>query len=140
MKIRRPKKIDMAVNLTPLIDCVFLLLIFFLLTSWLARPEAIEIELPESSYTEKVEENKLVISIFESGEIALNREIVSLDELAARLEFEARGVGARRALLRADKQVRLELLLKVMDEVKKAGLEAVDIEAHPGSRESRKDQ
>jgi biopolymer transport protein ExbD len=134
MKLRRPKKIDMAVNLTPLIDCVFLLLIFFLLTSWLARPEAIEIELPESSYTEKPEESKLVIFIFETGEIALNREMVSLDELAERLEFSARGIKASRALLRADKQVRLELLLMVMDEVKKAGLEAVDIEAHPGLR------
>ena len=54
MKLHRQRKLNIIFNIAPLIDCVFLLLIFFLLTSSFIEDAAVKIELPESVYFDKI--------------------------------------------------------------------------------------
>ena len=136
MKLHRKKKIELAVNLTPLIDCVFLLLIFFLLTSWLTEPRAIEIELPQSAYAEKINEKNLIITLTKEGKIFLGKKQVRLNELCSALRSQLIEQKSSRAVLRADKETSLGLLFQVMDEIKKAGISAVDIQAISKSQKS----
>ncbi len=136
MKLHRKKKIELAVNLTPLIDCVFLLLIFFLLTSWLTEPRAIEIELPQSAYAEKINEKNLIITLTKQGKIFLGEKQVRLNELCSALRSQLIEQKSSRAVLRADKETSLGLLFQVMDEIKKAGISAVDIQAISKSQKS----
>jgi len=135
MELRRPKKIELAVNLTPLIDCVFLLLIFFLLTSFLMEPEAVEIELPRSAYTEKLKPAEVVILLSREEKIYLGDSLVELNQLARILKERQKTLGLKRVEIRADAQVRLGFLFQVMDEVKNAGIEAVDLQTLPKPKE-----
>ena len=59
MKFYRRKKVSSLLNIAPLIDCVFLLLIFFLLTSSFIEEVGLEIELPESVSAATVEEQEI---------------------------------------------------------------------------------
>lgn len=131
MELKRRRKIELAVNLTPLIDCVFLLLIFFLLTSFLIAPESVKIELPSSSFTEKLQPSELIISLTAEGKIYLGTQELGLKGLSQFVQERIREGGFKRIILKADEKVNLGNLFLVMDELKKAGAEAVDIQTIP---------
>ncbi len=129
MEFRRRRKVESLVSMTPLIDCVFLLLIFFLLTSSFVEQAGIEIQLPESAYTSAVEEKEIVILISAEGALEVNGEPVGLGGLEARVAALRKELDTERALLKSDRDVRLGLLTKVMDGVKSAGVKTLNIQA-----------
>lgn len=131
MEFRRRRKVESLVSIAPLIDCVFLLLIFFLLTSSFIEQAGIEIELPESAFAAALEEKEIVISLSEAGALEVGGEATGLENLQARVTALREELGTERALVRADKDVRLELLTKVMDGVKSAGITTLNIQAVP---------
>lgn len=120
-------------SIAPLIDCVFLLLIFFLLTSSFIEQAGIEIQLPESAYASALEEKEIVILISAEGALQVNGEQVGFENLEARVAALRKELDTERALIRADKDVRLGLLTKVMDAVKSAGVESLNVQAVPTS-------
>src|SRR3972149_10694597 len=73
------------IDLTPLIDVVFLLLIFFLLTSIYARP-SIPLDLPEAETARTARESEVSVAIWPDGALLLNDREVSLAELHPALE------------------------------------------------------
>lgn len=151
MQFHRRKKVKTLLNIAPLIDCVFLLLIFFLLTSSFIEELGLKFELPESASASPVEEQKIIVSLSEEGHLEVNGKPSSLDklqadlaELISRLGKHSRlgrdgvypvlgGAVAPQAILKADKNVRLELLIKVMDLIKAAGIKAINIKTIPAS-------
>ena len=73
-------------NLTPLIDIVFLLLVFFMLTSHFVRDEVLNIDLPEADSGEALDEpQQIEVIITETGEYSLNSQIVTLEVLEIQL-------------------------------------------------------
>jgi biopolymer transport protein ExbD len=81
-KVRRRKaKEEENENLTPLIDCVFLLLIFFMVTTVFKQPYSLQVELPLARHAKEVEEKKLVGSITVDGRMEINREPVDQENL-----------------------------------------------------------
>lgn len=137
MKFYRRKKVTALLNIAPLIDCVFLLLIFFLLTSSFIEEVGLEIELPESASAATVEEQEIIIYLTEDGSIEINGRSSSLDTLHDDLiPFVAR-LDTHQAILKADKDVRLELLIKVMDLTKAAGIKTINIKTLPASIEPK---
>ena len=68
---------EQEMNLTPLIDCVFLLLIFFMVTTVFKQPYSLQVELPEARHAKQVEEKKLVGTITVDGRMEINREPVN---------------------------------------------------------------
>ena len=76
---------EVGPNLTPLIDMMFLLLIFFLLTSFLVRP-SIPVALPETEIAEVHEQAEITITIFKDGRLLLNGNTISDERLATRLK------------------------------------------------------
>ncbi|MDD3585706.1 MAG: biopolymer transporter ExbD [Thermoguttaceae bacterium] len=79
----KPK--SFSLNLTPLIDVVFLLIIFFIVSNNIMRSEAtVEVDLPEATTgkeIEKTETGKVVVNVSEKGELFLGTRPVTLDEL-----------------------------------------------------------
>jgi len=137
MKFYRRKKVSSLLNIAPLIDCVFLLLIFFLLTSSFIEEVGLEIELPESASAATVEEQEIIIYLAEDSSIEINGRHSSLDTLQDDLiPFVAR-LDTNQAILKADKDVRLELLIKVMDLIKAAGIKTINIKTLPASIEPK---
>ena len=76
------------IDLTPLIDCLFMLIIFFVLTMSFSRP-ALEIILPEAKNAESSHErNEILLSVKADGTYAVNTDPVTLDELSLRLDAD----------------------------------------------------
>ena len=64
---------EQDLNLTPMIDCVFLLLVFFMVTTVFKQPYSLQVELPEARQAQQVKEKKLVCSITADGRMEINR-------------------------------------------------------------------
>lgn len=122
----RQRSRSLLVELTPMIDVVFLLIIFFMVTSEFARDVRAELELPQlpGEQKEQPEEAGLVINIDENGAILLSvsEDPVTLEELRQRLEeaFLSSGSTGDHVLLRADKRAsttRLNEVVRLLHEV-----------------------
>lgn len=126
MKLPQSKMEDPDVNLTPLIDVVFILLIFFMVSTTFQRESQIKIELPEAS-SEPMEEQKDVLEIlvdpeghyFIGGQQVVNTELATLKK--AILKF----LGKRSELpvvIRADRNTPYEAVVRAMDATAQLGL------------------
>ncbi len=110
--------------MTPMIDMVFLLLIFFLLTSLIIRP-ALEVDFPESETAESREPRELTVTIERDGDIFLNGAPAALDTLEGKLTALIEETGTRAVTIKADRKVEFELIVNVMDAARKTGAESV---------------
>ena len=91
---------EQELNLTPLIDCVFLLLIFFMVTTVFKQPYTLQVQLPEAVKASQIEEKKLVGTVTIDGRIEINRNIVTSGELEAVLIREKQDTGSLPLILR----------------------------------------
>jgi biopolymer transport protein ExbD len=116
---------EMALNLTPLIDVVFLLLIFFMVATTFLDPEReISIELPEATNaTQHVEvPNEIVINVLREGDLNLNGERVDRAALDSMLKRAAQNDPETPVTIRGDRLVHHEDVVGVMDACGAAGL------------------
>ena len=112
-------------NLTPLIDCVFLLLIFFMVTTVFKQPHSLRVELPLANQATLVEEKKLVASIDKSGAMEINRNLTTLAELPDLLRREKETTRSLTLIIRTDKKTRHGPVLEVMEMAKRLGIDKV---------------
>jgi len=114
----------------PLINIIFLLLIFFLVTGTLRSAELLEIEPPRAHNGGVTDPQLSSVLVASDGRIALDGAILTLAELApqlAALRQAAPTADAAHLVVRADGRVRSELLLQVMDEIRRAGVSEVSL-------------
>ncbi len=121
MEFEGRARIHSHLDIAPLIDIVFLLLVFFMLTSTFLVPEAIELELPESSSASATETMPIVVSLNEAGQLALNGEIIELQQLRTAIEPLLKQDAESTITLKSDAHTEVQQLLKVMDEIRAAG-------------------
>lgn len=126
MKIETSTSDDEPVlNLTPMIDVVFQLLIFFMVATTFLDPEKeIEIELPEaaSGNESEAETDELIINVLADGRIVVSGTPMTSDELRARLAETAAGNPQTPVTIRGDRLVHHEHIVGVMDACGQAGL------------------
>ncbi len=118
-------RIHAHLDIAPLIDIVFLLLVFFMLTSTFMVPEAIELELPESSSATVTEVTPIIVALNASGQLALNGETLQLERLRSAIEPLIKEDTDVAITLKSDAHTEVQQLLKVMDEIRAAGGENV---------------
>ncbi len=121
MEFEGRSRIHAHLDIAPLIDIVFLLLVFFMLTSTFLVPEAIELELPESSSASVTETTLITVSLDQTGQLALNGEPIELDKLRMAIEPLIEEDAASPIILKSDAHTEVQQLLKVMDEIRAAG-------------------
>ena len=88
---RKVKKVDIgdaSFDITPLIDCVFLLLIFFMVTSVFKNPARLKMELPFAENPQVLDKRQLVAELDAEGNVALNGTMASFDSFDAYLVSE----------------------------------------------------
>lgn len=115
-----------SLRLAPLIDIVFLLLIFFMVSTTFTVQPGLRIELPGSGGEVEVPEDRRVISLTHQGEVYLNDEQVELDGLRGRLEAEEIPV-----IVRADRRVPHGRLVDVLDLIRETGVRKVNLSTRP---------
>lgn len=113
-------KSELDLNLAPMIDVVFLLLIFFIVASTLnIREVKTTINLPDTETVEKRRETEIAIVITEEGKIYLGEKEVSINNLRNFLEERLKHSSRRDVSIYADKKVAFQQVVRVMDVVKK---------------------
>lgn len=117
-----------TIEMAPLIDMVFLLLIFYIVSASFVQESAVGINRPESGAASPTREPYLAMALTKSGAVHVGGRVVAPDDREAVARC-LREMGARRALVQADREVPTALLLRVMDTCREAGAEAVDVAA-----------
>lgn len=128
MKFRRRFDIKSGIDLTPMIDIVFNLLIFFMVGTTIIETPQIEISLPKSTSAVGAEKNEtIIISISKDGKQYINGyEVENLDNNLKELA-SAEGELEKPVEIRSDEDVRTQVLISVIDSVKNAGFTRLSI-------------
>jgi len=114
------------VDLTPMIDMVFILLIFFLVTASFNKMNAIDIERPNGSTSDVQDAVSLVISIDSANGIWLQGEPIDIRKLRSSVKSLS-GAEHTSVMLNADKSVNTGRLIEVLDQVRLAGVNNVAV-------------
>ena len=118
---------EQELNMTPLIDCVFLLLIFFMVTTVFKQPYSLQVVLPEAQQAQIVEEKKLVATITQDGRMEINRHLVTLDDLEQVLLREKEGTRSLTLVVRTDQETPHKYLLDLFEVAKRVGIEKIPL-------------
>jgi biopolymer transport protein ExbD len=130
MKIKLPEDRKVRIEMLPLIDVVFLLLVVFIYTMLsMAVHNGLPVSLPQSS-TAKPETNlTLAVTIKENSEIFVNNTPVLLKDLKSALINQAKQTKKNGVLVFADNRVSYQTLFKILDRIKEAGLSEISLQA-----------
>lgn len=123
MKLKSDLGEDAELDMSPMIDMVFLLLIFFLVAASIVKVEKVPVEIPLAVYA-KVPENttgRFEITVTESGDLFINTTPVTLDELKTMLAPELETNPDLKVMLRADAGVKYSVNEKIMEACAEVG-------------------
>jgi len=127
MEFEGRKKLRTHLNMAPLIDVVFLLLIFFMLSSHFVTQPGIKITLPTAVKAKLHPEEDIIISISKDNSLYLNEKKVALDSLLDKLRIKVGEAKKKTVIIKADEKIDLGLAVKVMDIAKQAEAEGLII-------------
>lgn len=132
---RRERSTELAVEITPLIDVVFLLLIFFMVSTTFIRETQLRVELPEADGALQETENRdVVVTISETGDFVMDGDVVdgsSTATLQTALRDNVAGDTDRRVVITADAGARHEWVVRIMDAAGQLGLSKISITTRP---------
>jgi len=131
MRFRKKKEDDPRISIAPLIDVVFLLLIFFMVTSHYDIAAGVQIKLPK--VTKKAAtpdpDSRVIIIVDEEGNIYLDGKKIDMKSLKSRLSEDIKERGMLNLVLQADSDVRHGRVVEIMDMAKSAGINSIVIAA-----------
>jgi len=122
MEFERKKYNHSYMDIAPLVDVVFLLLLFFMLTSHLIQEPAIRIKLPESKTAEAKNEAIKTVLITKDGEIYFMDKRVDLRNLQTAINADMKDVQTDFLRIKADRDADVGILVSVIDEVRGSGV------------------
>ncbi len=111
-----------------LTDIVFLLLIFFLLTSQFVIQTGVKVKLPGSKTNEPSAPSKLIVTLTAAGEVFAGEEKMSIDQLPTALNIMKGTSMEDNLIIRADKTIAIDLVIKVIDAARTSGIDKFTIE------------
>jgi len=126
---RRQSGAIAEVNMTPLIDMVFILLIFFIVTTSFVKETGVDVSRPSAKTAVKKELANILISITPNGEVWMDKRQIDRRAVRANVErMHAENPGGS-VIIIADKEAKTGLLIEVMDQARLAGVANVSIAA-----------
>jgi biopolymer transport protein ExbD len=129
MKVNLWSQNRARIEILPLIDIVFLLLVFFIYAMLsMAVHRGVPVNLPTSSSAEIEKKLTVSVTIKESGDIVLGTDRISLKDLSLRLRERAKISEGFGVLLFADRAVSCQLLIKVLDQIRAAGVARISLQ------------
>ncbi|HZT56421.1 MAG TPA: biopolymer transporter ExbD [Burkholderiaceae bacterium] len=128
---------EFAMNLTPMLDIVFNLLLFFLAATTFAREEvAMDLRLPQArSGAESKGGHQLIVNVFADGRLQVDGRVVTLEALRQKLQAAAARDKDQAVLVRGDKQAQFGIGLQVLDACRLAKIGKVDFAALPEQKQ-----
>jgi biopolymer transport protein ExbD len=121
VKLRRRRRDEGGIIMTPLIDMVFLTLLFFMVNAVLSINPAIRVDLPRARSSLGAVGSDVVVSVDADGSVFIDERLVTMDTFAVELRTALASAGTSSILLQADRRLAYERLVEVMDQAKLAG-------------------
>lgn len=122
MKFEVSNKPLSVFSYSSLTDIVLLLVIFFLLTSQFVIQTGVKVKLPSSQTSEQSEPTQLVVTITAENAFYIGSEQIGIDQLPAKLKESMRVLKQSSLIIRADKTVQINYVIKVIDAAKSVGI------------------
>jgi len=120
---------DSAIDMTPMLDVVFIMLIFFIVTATFVKEAGIEVNRPDAQTATKQDRANILIAIDENGAIWINRRKVEVDQVRANIERLHAENPQGSVVIQADQDANVKRLVAVMDASRQAGVYNVSIAA-----------
>ena len=120
-----------GVDITPMIDIVFIMLIFFIVTASFVKESGVEIERPEAKTATLKQRASILVGIDERGQVWVDKHRVDIRLVRANIERLRAENAEGEIVIQADENSTNEVLVKVMDAIRAAGVDNVSISATP---------
>lgn len=121
---------EAAIDLTPMLDVVFIMLIFFIVTASFIKEAGIDVNRPDAPTAEKVQDANILIAISSNDEIWIDRRLIDPRAVRANIERLHAENPKGSVVIQADKKSTNEMLVVVMDAARSAGVFNVSIAAN----------
>lgn len=133
VRTKRRRKQQSELNMTPLIDMVFILLIFFIVTTSFVKESGVEINRPVANTAVVNESTSLIIGITDSNEVWIEGKIYDVRSVRGYMNRFLAETPEGAVVITADKECRSGLLIKVLDSCREAGATNLSVAARTPS-------
>ena len=120
---------EATIDMTPMLDVVFIMLIFFIVTASFVKEAGIDVNRPEAATAVKKDRANILIAITDKGEIWINKRRIDVRAVQANIERLHAENPQGTVVIQADKKATTDTLIKVMDASRAAGVYDVSIAA-----------
>ena len=129
MRRRRRDQDEAEINITPMLDIVFIMLIFFIVTTSFVKEQGLEVSRPSSSPPKEVKQDKgpIVVKINSGNLISIKGRILEPQAVEANLEREKAEKPTSPLIIAAHPEADTEALVLILDAAKAAGIESVNV-------------
>ncbi|QTH73171.1 ExbD/TolR family protein [Pseudoalteromonas xiamenensis] len=117
------------INMTPMLDVVFIMLIFFIVTASFVKEAGIDVNRPEAATAVKKDRANILVAISDKGEVWINKRQIDIRAVQANIERLKAENPQGSVVIQADKKATTDILIKVMDAARAAGAYDVSIAA-----------
>ena len=125
----RVKSEENSLDLTPMMDIVFIMLIFFIVTTSFVKETGVDINRPNAETAERDERGNILVAITATNEIWIDKTRVDLKAVRANIERLKIEYPEGSVIIQADKESRSGLLVEAMDQIRLAGVQNISIAA-----------
>ena len=122
---------DTGIDLTPMLDVVFIMLIFFIVTTSFVREAGLEVHRPQASQAKAQKSSSIMLAIGAQGQIFLDRKQVDVERVQATLARLLAEQPEASLVIQADERVPHGKVVRVMDEAKAAGIANIAVAVAP---------
>lgn len=120
---------EIEINMTPMLDIVFIMLIFFIVTTSFVKESGISVNRPKAVTAELKDQKNIFIGLKQNGEIWINKRAVDIRAVRANVERILTEIPVEGVVIQADQGAATGILVQIMDQVRLAGIEMVSIAA-----------
>ncbi|MGB0956325.1 MAG: ExbD/TolR family protein [Panacagrimonas sp.] len=133
MKLRRHDKIseESGIDLTPMLDVIFIMLIFFIVTTSFVRESGIQVNRPSAETAKREDRANILVAISPQGEVWIDKQRVDIRALRTVIQKLHAENPQAAVVIQADTDARAGLMVEAMDQARLAGVENVSIAATP---------
>ncbi|EGR2892649.1 TPA: biopolymer transporter ExbD [Vibrio parahaemolyticus] len=120
---------ETAIDMTPMLDIVFIMLIFFIVTTSFVKEAGLEVNRPTASSAQTVKKGNIMVAIGAAGDVWVDKRRIEVDAVRANIERLRAESPDGTVVIQADTEANAGVVVKVMDQIKMAGVESISIAA-----------
>ena len=130
---RNREETDTEINITPMLDIVFIMLIFFIVTTSFVAEPGIDPQRPPAETAQEASRANVLIAISQTGQIWMNKQAIDISDVRIMVESVLAENPESSAVIIADESAGSGVLIDLMDQIRLGGIANISIAAEPGS-------